>query len=345
MKTDARKLTTEQQALLRQQAIRLRWEKNMTFREIGQILNIHPDTAGRWFKRYQTEGQAVLTIKKRGPKNKVGRLNAIQQQKVIEAIRDHMPDHYNLGFSLWTRRAVAALIYQFWRIDIPVRTLGDYLKRWGFTPQKPLKKAWEQNPAHVQTWLNEEYPQIQERAKKEQAQIYWGDETGIRNTEQHGRCYAPRGKTPTQPIPVRWHTLNMISAISNQGTVRFMLYESNMTADTLLKFIRALMTSRPGKSFLILDNLRVHHAKKVKDWLEQPSVKRRLEVFYLPAYSPELNPDEYLNCDVKGMIHSRPAMRSVEEIKKRTRSCMRKLQRQPKRVISYFNSRFIKYAA
>ncbi|AOM39256.1 IS630 family transposase [Xenorhabdus hominickii] len=315
MKTDARKLTIEQLELLRQQAIRFRQEKK-TFREIGQLLKIHPDTAGRWFKRYQAEGNTAIVAKKRGPKNKVGRLNAIQQQKVIEAIRNHMPEHYNLGFALWTRRAVGALINLFWRIDIPVRTLGDYLKRWGFTPQKPLKKAWEQDPARVQTWLNEEYPRIQELAQKEKAHIFWGDETGIRNTEQHGRCYAPKGQTPTQPIPVKRHTLNMISAISNQGTVRFMLYESNMTADRLLKFMRALIASSEGKNFLILDNLRVHHAKKVKDWLEQASVKQRLEVFYLPAYSPELNPDEYLNCDIKGMIHSGPAMCSVKDIKK-----------------------------
>ncbi|MDE9433327.1 helix-turn-helix domain-containing protein [Xenorhabdus bovienii] len=112
MKKDARKLTSEQQEWLRQQAIRLRLEKK-SFREIGQLLNIHPDTAGRWLKRYQTEGNAVLAVKKLGPKNKMGRLNVIQQQKVVEAIRDNMPDHYNLRFSLWTRRAVAALINQF----------------------------------------------------------------------------------------------------------------------------------------------------------------------------------------------------------------------------------------
>ncbi len=144
---------------------------------------------------------------------------------------------------------LGALIKLFWRLDIPVRTLGDYLKRWGFTPQKPLKKAWEQDPVRVQMWLKEEYPRIQERTKKEKAHIFWGDETGIRNTEQHGRSYAPKGKTPTQPIPVKRHSLNMISALSHQGTVRFMLYETPLTADTLLKFMRALLASSEGKTF------------------------------------------------------------------------------------------------
>jgi transposase len=344
MITDARKLSTEQQELLRQQAIKFRNE-GKTFQKIGALLNVHPDTAGRWYKRYLEGGAEALAVAKRGPKNRPRRLTASQEQKVIEAISDNMPNQFKLGFALWTRRSVAQLIKQFWRINIPVRTMGDYLKRWGFTPQKPVKKAWEQNPAKVEAWLKDEYPQIKSRAKQEKAQIFWGDETGVKNTTQHGRCYAPKGKTPVQPIPAKRVSLNMISAIANQGEVRFMLYESNMNAQVLIKFLRALIESTPGKVFLILDNLRVHHAKKVKRWLASSAVKRYLEVFFLPAYSPELNPDEYLNCDLKNMLHSGAAILNVKELKKKTRSCMLTLQRRPKRVQSYFNSRHIKYAA
>jgi transposase len=344
MNTDARKLSTEQQELLRQQAIRLRL-KGKTFREIGQLLNVHPDTVGRWYQRYEAGGKAALTVQKRGPKNKPRRLTEAQEQRVIEAVKDQMPDQYKLGFALWTRRAIAQLIKQFWGIDIPVRTLGDYLKRWGFSPQKPLKKAWEQNPTRVDAWLKEEYPQIKARAKAENAQIFWGDETGIKNTTQHGRSYAPIGKTPVQPLPAKRVSLNMISAITNQGTVRFMLYESMMNAKVLIKFLRALIESTPGKVFLILDNLRVHHAKIVKRWLAKKPVKRYLEVFFLPAYSPELNPDEYLNCDLKNMVHSGPAVRSIDDLKKRTRSCMLTLQRRPERVKTYFRAGHILYAA
>jgi len=344
MKIDARKLSTEQQELLRQQAIRLRLEGH-SFKEIGSLLNVHPDTVGRWYKRYQAGGKAALAVGKRGPKNKPRRLTEAQEQRVIASIRDQMPDQFKLGFALWTRRAIAQLIKQFWGISIPVRTMGDYLKRWGFTPQKPVKKAWEQNPAKVEAWLNEEYPKIKARAKQEKATIFWGDETGIKNTTQHGRCYAPVGKTPVQPLPAKRVSLNMISAITNQGTVRFMLYESSMNAKTLIKFLRALIESTPGKVFLILDNLRVHHAKKVKRWLSSRTVKRHLEVFFLPPYSPELNPDEYLNCDLKGMLHSGEAIRSAKELKRKTRSCMLTLQRRPERVKSYFKATHIKYAA
>ncbi len=344
MKTDARKLSTEQQELLRQQAVQLRLQ-GKSFKSIGALLNVHPNTVGQWYKRYRDGGKDALLVEKRGPKKPPRRLSEAQEQRVIEAITGEMPGQYKLGFALWTRRSIAQLIKQFWGISIPVRTMGDYLKRWGFTPQKPVKKAWEKNPAKVDAWLQEEYPQIKARAKKEKATIFWGDETGIKNTTQHGRCYAPKGKTPVQELPAKRVSLNMISAITNQGEVRFMLYESSMNAKTLIKFLRALIESTPGKVFLILDNLRVHHAKKVKRWLSNRTVKRYLEVFFLPAYSPELNPDEYLNCDLKGMLHSGEAIRSVGDLKQKTRSCMRRLQRRPERVRSYFKARHIKYAA
>lgn len=344
MKSDARQLSSEQQELLRKQAIRLRLE-GMSFQKIGNLLSVHADTVGRWYRAYLEEGEAAIAVKKRGPKNAPRRLTEAQEQRVIQAITDQMPDQYKLGFALWTRRSIAQLIKQFWGINIPDRTMGDYLKRWGFTPQKPAKKAWEQNPAKVDAWLKDEYPKIKARAKKEGATIFWGDETGIKNTTQHRRCYAPEGKTPVQPIPAKRVSLNMISAITNQGGVRFMLYESSMNAKVLIRFLRALIESTPGKVFLILDNLRVHHAKKVKRWLSSRTVKRYLEVFYLPAYSPELNPDEYLNCDLKHMIHSGSAVRNIADLKKRTRSCMKTLQCRPERVKKYFQSTHIKYAA
>lgn len=344
MNIDARTRSPQQQEVLRQTAIRLR-DQGKTFREIGEYLGVHPLTVGRWYQRYQKGGMDAISVKKRGPKNKPRLLSEAQEQRVINAIKDQMPDQHKLGFALWTRRAVAQLIKQFWGINIPVRTMGTYLKRWGFTPQKPLKQAWEQNPERVEKWLKEEYPDIKARAEAEGAQIFWGDETGIKNNTQHGRSFAPVGKTPTQPLPAKRVSLNMISAITNQGTVRFMLYESTMTAKVLKKFLRALIESTPGKVFLILDNLRVHHAKVVKRWLERKTVKRYLEVFFLPAYSPELNPDEYLNCDLKSMIHSGPAAKTVEELKKVTRSCMLTIQRRPERVQKYFKHRHIKYAA
>jgi hypothetical protein len=169
-----------------------------------------------------------------------------------------------LAFALWTRHAVQQLIKQMFRITMPIRTVGDYLRRWGFTPQKPVKIAYEQRPAQVKKWLDEEYPAIKARARTEGADIHWGDETGVRSDCQHGRSYAPKGETPAIRLNAKRTSLNMISTITNQGKVRFMIYDGTMTVQVLIRFMKQLIKGADRKIFLILDNLRVHHARLVE---------------------------------------------------------------------------------
>lgn len=207
-----------------------------------------------------------------------------------------------LPFALWTRIAVQQLIKQLWAIQMPIRTVGEYLSRWGFTPQKPLKKAYKQNPKAVKAWLDGEYPDIAKRAKIENAEIHWGDETGLCNDSYHGRSYAPRGETPAIRLHPRCKRVNLISSVTNQGKVRFMVYNNKMNSQTMIKFMKRLIKDASKKIFLIVDNLRVHHSYIIKDWLKEN--KNEIELFFLPSYSPELNPDEYLNCDLKDGVHS-----------------------------------------
>jgi transposase len=344
-KIDTRKLSSAELLVLRRQAIRLRAQSS-SFQDIAAITGVSSKTVSAWCRAYEKEGEASFTYKKRGRIEGDQRsLTEAQEDRVQREITDKMPGQCKLAFALWTRRAVQQLIKQLWGKDMPIRTVGDYLQRWGFTPQKPLKKAYEQDPKRVDAWLNEQYPQIKERAKQENAEIHWGDETGLRNDSQHGRSYAPKGQTPVQVIPAKRCSMNMISSITNQGKVRFMIYNSTMTAKVLLRFMKQLIKSSNKKVFLILDNLRVHHAKLVKAWLERPENQTRIEVFYLPAYSPELNPDEYLNCDLKAGVHSGDAPKDAETLKKRMSSHMKLLQNRPDRVKSYFQHRSIAYAA
>ena len=226
---------------------------------------------------------------------------------------------------------------------MPIRTIGEYLKRWGFTPQKPLKRAYEQNPEAVKQWVEEEYPKITRKAKEEDAEIHWGDETGLRNDSQHGRSYAPRGKTPVIRLCAKRERINLISSITNQGKVRFMVYQDTMNSQTLIKFLKRLIKDADKKVFLILDNLRVHHSKLVKEWLKDHEDK--IELFFLPSYSPELNPDEYLNCDLKAGVHSGPPTRKKADLKKKTISHLKMLQKKPQRVMKYFKHPTILYAA
>lgn len=341
-KQDARTLVPEAQEQLRKQAIRL--HKQMNYCQIAEVLGVSRNSVSKWCRDYEAGGQSALAPKQRGRKKGEKRtLNPLQEKEIQRCIQDKTPDQYKLTFALWSRLAVQELIKLRFGIRMPVRTIGDYLQRWGFTPQKPLKRAYEQRPEAVQRWLDEEYPAIHTRAKNEGATIHWGDETGIRSDAQHGRSYAPRGVTPVIRLSAKHTSMNMISSVTNQGLIRFMLYETTLNAKLLIQFCKKLCSDAAGKVFLILDNLRVHHATIVREWLEQH--KDRIEVFYLPSYSPELNPDEYLNCDLKAGVHSLPPARSQTQLKRLIIKHMMKIQKLPQRVMKYFQHPSIRYAA
>lgn len=343
-KQDARTLTPEAQEQLRRSAVRLR-KTGKKYTEIAEILQVSRNSVSIWCRQYNEHGNSAIKSQKRGIKLGMNRtLTPEQEDEIQRAITDKMPDQFKLSFALWTRQAVTELIRIRFGIQIPVRTIGHYLHRWGFTPQKPLKRAYEQRPEAVRSWLEEEYPAIQQRAKAEDAEIHWGDETGIRSDSQHGRSFAPKGKTPVIRLSAKYTSVNMISSVTNQGLVRWMLYDGTLNAQRLIEFLKRLIRGAAGrKIFLILDNLRVHHAKIVKKWLEDH--EHEIEIFYLPSYSPELNPDEYLNCDLKAGIHSRPPVRNQSELKRTVSSHMRTLLRSPGRVAKYFHHPSIRYAA
>lgn len=342
-KIDARTLSAKELELLRRQVIRLH-RKALKYVEIAEIAGVHRNRVSEWCRAYKAKGAAALKVGKTGRAQGDGRRLTPEQEAVIQKkICDHTPDQLKLGFALWTRRAVKLLIKELFIIDMPIRTVGEYLKRWGFTPQKPLKLAYEQRPAEVKKWLEEEYPTIKARAKGEGAEIHWGDETGLRSNCQHGRSFAPKGKTPVLRLNAKRTSLNMISAITNQGKVRFMIYEDTMTAQVLIKFMTQLIKEATARIFQILDNLRVHHSKIVEERLKEN--KNEIEIFFLPAYFPELNPDEYLNCDLKAGVHSGAPARNAKGLKKKVISHMRKLQKRPARVASYFRHPKIRYAA
>jgi len=342
-KIDARKLPTEAQQQIRNQAIRLK-KSGKTYNEVSDITCVHKSTILRWYKAYQRKGASAIQIKKRGRRSGSCRILTVEMERQIQkTIYEKCPDQLKFPFALWTRKAVQQLIKHFYSVEMPVRTVGEYLKRWGFTPQKPLRKAYKQNPKAINKWLDEEYPAIAKQATKEGAEIHWGDETGLCNDSYHGRSYAPRGQTPAIRLHPRCKRVNLISTVTNQGKVRFMVYEAKMNSDTLIKFMKRLIKESTRKIFLVLDNLKVHHSYIVRDWLEKH--KEQIEVFFLPSYSPELNPDEYLNCDLKVGVHSKTPAKTKKQLKGKTISHLRKLQKSPNRVRKYFKHPKIAYAA
>ena len=224
-----------------------------------------------------------------------------------------------------------------------MRTVGKYLARWGFTAQKPIRRAYEQDPVAVRRWLRQDYPEIVKRAKQARGLVVWGDETGLRADDVRGRSYAPRGRTPVVRVCQTRIKLSLITAVTNQGELRWMIVDGAVNGPTFIRFLERLIREARGKVFLILDRLRVHRAARVRDWLTAHRAK--IEVFYLPAYSPELNPEEGLNADLKQVITRQAPARSKQQLKRATVRHMRRLSKSPGRVRSYFSYKPVRYAA
>lgn len=340
---DARKLNQQTQYELRKQVVRLR-EKGLDNKAISEIVGLCQTHVSTIWKKFERGGLEAIKPGQRGRRYGAQReLTAEQEVGIQKLLVDKTPDQLKFPFALWTRDAVRLAIKQLYGREMPLRTITDYLKRWGFTPQRPVKRAYEQNPKLVAQWHETVYPLIQARAKQEKGEIHWGDETGIQNDAYNARGFAPKGKAPVVRINATKSRINMVSSITNHGKVRFMLYRETMTSQVLIKFMSRLIRDADRKVFLILDNLKVHHSQLVKDWLE--GNKERIEVFYLPSYSPELNPDEYLNGDLKQKIRSGLPARSEKELEHKTRSFMCTLQNRPHHVRNYFKHPEISYAA
>ena len=342
-KVDYRSLPEIERFIMRKMAISL-IKSGKKKKDVARLLGVRPTSISEWVKKHKVDGIAGLKSKKRGVKSEDKKLLSDEQEKEVQKmIIDIMPDQLNLDYALWTRKAVKELIEREFGIVLAITTMGDYLRKWGFSPQKPKKRAYEQSSKAVKEWLEVDYPSITARAKKEGAEILWGDETGIKNNCNHGRSYSPKGRTPVKKSMSKRFSTNMISTVTNRGQVQFMIYSGSMNSDRLIEFLEQLIKASGTKVFLILDNLRVHHSKLVKQWLEIE--KNHIEVFYLPAYSPDRNPDEYLNCDLKQGMSAKPSPKSQEKLRDNVQNHMEILKQTPSRVMKYFKHKSIQYAA
>ena len=340
---DARTLPPAAQAEKRRIAMTMR-EAGDSFTVIGQTLGVHYMTVSMWWDRYHAGGLEALAVRARGPKPGVHRrLTARQEQAIQRAITDTTPDQLKLPFALWTRVAIAELIQRKVRITMPVRTMGHYLQRWGFTAQKPLKRAYEQRPEAIAAWLQHEYPRIKARALAEGAEIHWGDETSLSTSDPRGRGFAPTGKTPVRTVLSQRRSVSFLSTISNTGTLRFMVLKKAIDAPTLIRFFRRLCRDAGRKVIVILDNLNVHKARDVRDWVAAHA--DAIELCYLPSYAPELNPDEYLNGDLKLSVAKRAPARDRAALLRTATSRLRSLQQQPDRIKKFFHHPRVRYAA
>jgi transposase len=309
----------------------------------AEVFGVSRRAVSRWIRADRQGGKEALKAKPRGRPRGGGKLKPWQCATIVNLITDRHPDQMKLPFYLWTRQAVGQLIEQRFGIRYSVYQVGRYLKQWGFTVQKPGRKAFEQCSWDVQNWLDNEYPIIKRQAKAENAEIQWCDEMGARSDAASARCFSPKGQTPIVPGPGKRFGCNMISSISNRGTLRFMVFTDRFNTDVMLRFLKRLLKQMKRKVFLIVDGHPVHRSHAVKKFVAER--EDQIQLFHLPAYSPELNPDEMLNQDVKTNAVRRKPAATQSGMVQNLRCYLRSRQRQPELVKRYFHAPTVRYAA
>lgn len=340
---DGRQLSDDLLEALRLRALRGR-ELGFTEADLGDLLGVSRETVCRWWSAYSAAGLEALPHERTGRPLGSGRsLSDLQALRIQQLLDDNSPQDLGIPSPLWSRRAVGDLIHQEFGVRLAVRTVGEYLKRWGYTAKKPVRHSRDQDPEEVRQWLEETYPAIEKRAEEEGADVFWCDETGSQADQHPGCGYAREGEPATMEVPNSHIRCNQISAISNAGAIRFMTYTSTMTAALFIVFLGKLAAGAGQKLFLIADRLKAHDAKAVDEWVAEH--RDRIELFYLPRYSPERNPDEYLNNDLKGGVNKSGLPHSQADLRSRIQAFMHRLWHLPEHVRSYFQHPSVQYAA
>lgn len=312
---------------------------------VAELLGVARQAVGRWVKAFRAGGEGALAAGTRG--RRAGQQTLLagwQQAQIAKAIREQNPDQLKLPGFLWTRALVCDLIERRFQIRIAEKTAGRYLRAWGFSPQKPVRRAYEQSDAKVRAWLETVYPALRAQAKRDGAEILWGDEMGLRSDHTSGTSWSPVGQTPVVRGTGQRFKTNMIAVVSNTGTLRFRVFQERFTGPVFLDFLKRLVRDAKGRKLvLIVDGHPAHRARIVRAWL---AVHRELiELHYLPAYAPELNPAECLNQDVKANALGRRRPRDLKHLITELRSYLHSRQRRRHIVARYFNEHHVKYAA
>lgn len=338
---DFRSLSPQAQETIRFKAIAALQEGNSKS-QVARLFGVSRQAIHTWVHLEASKGTEGLRARRRG-RRAGGRLSAQQERTVRRLITDLCPDQLKLPFYLWTREAVVHLIARRCKLKVSVWTAGRMLARWGFTPQKPTRRAFEQDSQQVRSWLQRQYPAIGALARREQALIFWADEMGLRGDHAAGRSFSPRGQTPVILGSGQRFRCNLISAITNRGQLQFMVFKERFTVAVFLKFLRRLLRQNQRKIFLIIDSHPVHVARATIRWFK--THRQELRVYFLPGYSPELNPDEYLNQDVKTNAVGRTRPLDRNEMVGNVRAYLRATQANPSLVKNYFHAHQVRYAA
>ena len=308
---------------------------------VARVLNVHRSVIYEWLARYRAGGWDELKAKPIPGRPR--RLSGRQIHWIYQTVTMKDPLQLKFAFALWTRGIIAQVIEDKFGVRLSVASAGRLLAQLGLTCQRPLYVAYEQNPSLVQQWLEREYPRVRAEARKIGAEIYFGDEAGVRSDGHAGTTWAPKGQTPIVMTTGQRFGLNMISAVSPKGLLRFMIVRGKIAAEQVCEFIRRLMHGARRPIFLVLDGHPMHKARLVRQCVERYAGK--LKLFFLPPYSPELNPDEQVWHDLKSNGIGRREVLDREELERKVVEHLTNLKGLPKKVRSFFQLPMTCYAA
>lgn len=332
---DARSLSPESLELVRKIAVRAVIELGMTNKEAAAVVGVGENAVGKWCAAYRAKGTEGLDVRPPGRPEGTGRSLSPDEEAEVQAIlSEATPEDYHIPLPRWTRKAVRELILKLYDEDLTLQGVGKYLARWNLTPQKPARHSPEQDPEEVRQFAEETLPNTVKKAEKEGGQLHFSDETGTRISDQIGTTYAPKGQTPTEDVPPNRVRQNLISSVTPEGEMFHWLFPGNLNAETFLDYLERLVAWSHKKVFLVLDRHPAHTAGKVEHWLAEHL--DQIEVTWLPRYSPESNPDEFLNNDLKQSLKTKPLPATTTGLRETIRGILEEIAGMPNRIKGYF---------
>jgi transposase len=341
---DNRHLSPNELALMRRKAVEAVVIHGLSPQKASLVFGFSRVSLWKYLKDYKARKDQSFEYKTRGVKPRTGsKMNQAQEEELVSTILSYTPDELGMDYTLWNSKVIETFIHSRYTIQYHRRSIRKIMNRLGFTSQKPIKQAYERDPQKVEIWLKETYPKIKARAMQEGARLYWGDETGIHSSDHRGRVYGLKGKTPVLKKPGSRFKRNILAAISPQGYMNWMVFEDSFTSEKLIAFLGRLIRQVKQKVFLILDNHPVHHSRKVRTYVEKH--KDKMAIFYLPPYSPDLNPQELVNQDLKANANNFKSLKSVENLAINVRSYLTQIQHDEWKIRSFFKKKEVAYAA
>jgi transposase len=339
-KDDARKLDHKTLEELRIRSVK-KVQAGESPEVISKALGLNRSTIYTWLAMYRDGGWSALKSKPTpGAKPKI---DGKKMEWIFNTVTLKNPQQLKFEFALWTREMIQKLIKDKFEIKLSLKAVGRLLAQLGLTCQKPLYKAIQKDESLVKKWLKLIYPKIKSRAKKEKADIYFGDAAHIRSDHHAGRTWGIKGETPVVESTGARFSFSLISAISSQGLMRFMVREGGVNSGVFIEFLKRLVSGAKKKIFLIVDGGSAHKSKVTKAFVE--SISTKLELFILPPYSPELNPDELVWNHLKTHTVGRSTVTDKLDFKKQVTKSMQSLQKNKTKIISFYQKKSLRYAA